>query len=207
MQEKIPRFSLAISTVCKQGALRKGKWICKGRLSKAVLGGNFGPEKKNLAPPSQNCPQTPSRPPRPPTLLADPIPPLRIFNQKPTTSPSLSPRTPPSPLPNRKNKKYPKRPPRVILSPFKGSCTGIPREQAHLRRSNPPDKKWTSLSLAFYSAPNLRNVDFTLPALQKTFVTFFSWFVCRLSIEKWRGCIGQFSVVSVSQETKHEKSS
>ena len=44
---------------------------------------------------------------------------------------------------------------------FKGSCSGIPREQAHLINQNLPENRQTSgfLSLAFYSAPSLRTVD------------------------------------------------
>ena len=49
------------------------------------------------------------------------------------------------------------------FSPVKGSCTGIPTEQAHLRKSSKPPRqtpeKWTILSLAFRDAPSLCTVD------------------------------------------------
>ena len=78
------------------------------------LGGNFGPEKKYLAPPQKKkSPQTPSRPldPPPPNCPAEP-PPLGIFNKnRPPPPPLPAPRTSPS----RKNKKYPKRPPTSFM--------------------------------------------------------------------------------------------
>ena len=46
----------------------------------------------------------------------------------------------------------------------------------------------------------------TLPALQRTFVNVFFESARGCGIEKWRDLFGEFSVVSVSQETKHEKS-
>ena len=45
----------------------------------------------------------------------------------------------------------------------------------------------------------------TLPALQKTFVDFFFEFVWGFVIEKWRGFLVNFQVVSASQETKQKK--
>ena len=77
------------------------------------LGGSFGPEKKIFSPPPPNSPQTPSQPltPPAPTRPGDP-PPLLGFSVNNRSSPVLAPRTPLSPPPSRKNKKYPKRPPR-----------------------------------------------------------------------------------------------
>ena len=56
-------------------------------VSRTLLGGNFGPEKKYLSPPPppRNSPQAPSRPLALP-LLGDPPP--GIFNKKPTSPPS-----------------------------------------------------------------------------------------------------------------------
>ena len=77
------------------------------------LGGHFGPEQKNIWPPP---PQIPCRhPPGPlalPPFLGDTLA-LLGFSIKKTdpTPPCLSPWTPPSPPPSRKNKKYPKRSP------------------------------------------------------------------------------------------------
>ena len=47
---------------------------------------------------------------------------------------------------------------------FKGFLSGIPREQAILRKSKAPRKspeKWIFLSLAFYNAPSLHTVNET----------------------------------------------
>ena len=64
------------------------------------LSGNFGPEKKYLAPP----PQIPKHPPgRSPPCPPRPPPP-GIFNKK-SSPPTPAPRTPPSPPPNRKKLK------------------------------------------------------------------------------------------------------
>ena len=92
------------------------RFLLSGHLGLHKLGGNFGPDKKYLAPPPPNFLQTPSRPPRPPPLLGDPPPPPPgIFKKKPTSPLRVAPETPPSPSPSRKNEKYPKRPPSKLI--------------------------------------------------------------------------------------------
>ena len=88
----------------------------------SILGGHFSPEETYLA----NSPQRPSRHLGPsPYWRPPPLP--GIFNEKSTPPPYTRetgtiwqigapppvPRTLPSSSPNRKNKKYPKRPPRI----------------------------------------------------------------------------------------------
>ena len=76
----------------------------KIRSSKKRLGGNFGPEKKYLAPPPPKFPANTlpaSRPPPPPTREP---PSLLKFSIKKSPPPLPAPRTPPSPPPSRKIK-------------------------------------------------------------------------------------------------------
>ena len=85
------------------------------------LGGRFGPEKKYLAPHPSKFPSSPQTPSRPPQRLSpsswDPPPPLLGFSIKNRPPPpSWAPRTPPSPSPSKKNKKYPKRPPSFMAA-------------------------------------------------------------------------------------------
>ena len=91
-----------------------------------LLGGRFGPEKKNLAPPPPpkfpNSPQAPSRPlgPSPswnhPPLPGTP-PPSWVFQKKSDPPPPPGASDSPFPLPEqRKNKKDPGYPPRLNQS-------------------------------------------------------------------------------------------
>ena len=78
------------------------------------LGGNFGPEKKYLAPPPPpNSPQTPGTLPAPcpPSPARRETPPPGIFNKESSPPPSPSVSVPPPLPPTEKNKKYPRRPP------------------------------------------------------------------------------------------------
>ena len=79
-----------------------------------ILAGISAP-KKIFSPPPPHSRQTPSRPLAPPTPSPGRTPPplswhFSIKNRHPPPSPGTSP--PLSPPPSRKNKKYPKRPPR-----------------------------------------------------------------------------------------------
>ena len=72
---------------------------------------------------------------------------------------------------------------------FKGSQTGAPREQAHLRNQKKNRKspgKWTSLNLAFYNAPNWLKtgleitwilLDFTISTTISSRDPFVEWVV------------------------------
>ena len=55
--------------------------------------------------------------------------------------------------------------------------------------------------------PPLRLPEVTLPPLQKHFVNIFFVFAWEFCIEKWRVFFGEFFLVSVSHEMKHENSS
>ena len=78
-------------------------------------GGHFGPEKKYLAPPPPNLPTRCRHPPGP-SRPEDPPP--GIFNRKPNPPPPGASHSP-LPLPKQKhNKKYPKRPPRLLKHHF-----------------------------------------------------------------------------------------
>ena len=89
--------------------------VCNNCIPNGNLVDISAPKKIFSPPPPKipNLPQTPSRPlgPSPP---GEP-PPLVGFSIKNRPPPSRRPRTPPSPSPSRKkNKKYPKRPPRKV---------------------------------------------------------------------------------------------
>ena len=66
------------------------------------LAGISAPKNKYLATPPKFSGDTLPRPP-PPPLVGDPPPPPGVFNKELNPSPCLSPRTPPSPPPRRKN--------------------------------------------------------------------------------------------------------
>ena len=90
------------------GGLKESFW------GTTKLGGHFGSEKKYLAPPLPNSPQTlPATSPPPPPPLGDP--PLLGFSIKIRPPPLPVAPDSPFPSPNRKNKKYPKRPPNSKL--------------------------------------------------------------------------------------------
>ena len=94
------------------------------------LGGDFGPEKKYLAPPPpKTTPQTPSQPLASPSSPAweDPPPPRGIFNKE-SSPPSPGASDSPFPCPqSRKNKKYPKRPPRNLKLTLGQGCLSLPQ--------------------------------------------------------------------------------
>ena len=119
----------------------------------SLLGGHFGPEKKYLAPAPPKNPQFAADTlPAPRPLLGD-LPALLGFSIKNRPPPSRRPRTPPSPSPSQKNKKYPKRPQGLNGGVTNGGLRGVWPPVLEIGR-NRPFSPFFCLFCSFQEGPN-----------------------------------------------------
>ena len=138
----------------------------------------------DISAPKKNIKPTP--PPRaPPRLPSSEPPPLSLFPNKSPPPPFRLGLFLPFPAPKqKKNKKYPKRPPSLYSGLYLRSL------EALRRASGLKTAKKSQKSLPGPCAKSPQNV--ALPSLQKNFVNIFFVFAWEFCIEKWRGFLVNF---------------